>query len=100
MGAYMQPQGHVQVVTNLIDFGLNPQQALDAPRWQWIEGNKIYVESGFNPEIARALAKRGHDVRVSLQTASFGRGQVILRMDNGVLVGATEGRTGGNIAVI
>jgi len=100
MGAYMQPQGHVQVVTNMIDFGLNPQQALDAPRWQWIEGNKIYVESGFNPEIARALAKRGHDVRVSLQTASFGRGQIILRADNGALVGATEGRVGGNIAII
>ena len=100
MGAYMQPQGHVQVVTNMIDFGLNPQQALDAPRWQWIEGNTIHVEPGFNPEIARALAKRGHDVRVSLQTASFGRGQIILRADNGVLVGATESRTGGNIAII
>jgi gamma-glutamyltranspeptidase/glutathione hydrolase len=100
MGAYMQPQGHVQVVTNLIDFGLNPQQALDAPRWQWIEGNKIYVESGFNAEIARALIKKGHDVRVSLQTATFGRGQIILKTENGVLVGATEGRTGGNIAII
>ncbi|MDR1802163.1 MAG: gamma-glutamyltransferase family protein [Treponema sp.] len=99
MGAYMQPQGHVQVVTNMIDFGLNPQQALDAPRWQWIEGNKIHVESDFKPEIARALAKRGHDVRVSLQTASFGRGQIIT-MQDGALVGATEGRTGGNIAII
>jgi gamma-glutamyltranspeptidase/glutathione hydrolase len=100
MGAYMQPQGHVQVVSNMIDFGMNPQQALDAPRWQWIEGNKINVESGFNTEIARALSKRGHDVRVSLQTASFGRGQIILRADNGTLVGATEGRAGGNIAII
>ena len=100
MGAYMQPQGHVQVVTNMIDFGLNPQQALDAPRWQWIEGNKINVESGFNAEIARALIKSGHDVKVSLQTASFGRGQIILRADNGALVGATEGRTDGNIAII
>jgi gamma-glutamyltranspeptidase/glutathione hydrolase len=100
MGGYMQPQGHVQVVTNMIDFDMNPQQALDAPRWQWVEGNKINVEAGFNPEIARALVKRGHDVRVSLQTPSFGRGQIILRQDNGVLVGATEGRAGGNIAII
>jgi len=100
MGAYMQPQGHVQLLTNMIDFGLNPQQALDAPRWQWIDGCKIHVEPGFNPEIARALAKRGHDVSVSLQTANFGRGQCIIRLDNGVLVGATESRIDGNIACI
>ena len=43
MGGYMQPQGHVQVITNMIDFHLNPQQALDAPRWQWVEGLKILV---------------------------------------------------------
>ena len=98
MGGYMQPQGHVQAVTNMIDFGLNPQQALDAPRWQWLEGLKVQVEPGFDPEIARALVRRGHDVSVSLNTASFGRGQIILRMDNGVLAGATEGRTDGNIA--
>ncbi len=59
MGGYMQPQGHVQVITNMLDFGLNPQQALDAPRWQWIEGRKIHVEPGFNSEIVHALANRG-----------------------------------------
>ena len=100
MGGYMQPQGHVQVITNMIDFGLNPQQALDAPRWQWLEGRKVQVEAGFKAEIARALAKRGHEPSVSLQTSSFGRGQIILRQENGVLVGATEGRTDSNIACI
>ena len=100
MGGYMQPKGHVQVMTNMIDFGLNPQQALDAPRWQWIEGNRINVETGFRPEISRALARKGHDVSVSLLTGSFGRGQCILRMDNGVLIGATESRTDSNIAII
>jgi gamma-glutamyltranspeptidase/glutathione hydrolase len=100
MGGYMQPQGHVQVVTNMLDFGLNPQQVLDAPRWQWIEGRKIHVEPGFNPEIARALINRRHELTVSLQTANFGRGQCIIRLDNGVLVGATEGRTDGSIACI
>jgi len=98
MGGYMQPQGHVQVITNMLDFGLNPQQALDAPRWQWIEGRKIHLEPGFNPEIARVLATRGHEISVSLQTSSFGRGQCIVRLDNGVLVGATEGRTDGSVA--
>jgi len=98
MGAYMQPQGHVQVITNMVDFGLNPQQALDAPRWQWLSGRQVQVEPGFSAETARALAGRGHEVTVSLKTASFGRGQIILRQDNGVLVGATESRTDGNIA--
>jgi gamma-glutamyltranspeptidase/glutathione hydrolase len=98
MGGYMQPQGHVQVVTNLVDFGLNPQQALDAPRWQWVRGRSFSVEDRFNAEIARTLASMGHEVNISLSNTIFGRGQIILRLENGVLVGATEGRTDSNIA--
>jgi gamma-glutamyltranspeptidase/glutathione hydrolase len=98
MGGYMQPQGHVQVVTNLVDFDLNPQQALDAPRWQWKQGKSVIVESRFSAEIAHTLAARGHEVSVSLETPAFGRGQIILRKDNGVLIGGTESRTDSNIA--
>ncbi|GHU88237.1 gamma-glutamyltransferase [Spirochaetia bacterium] len=98
MGGYMQPQGHVQVVTNMVDFGLNPQQALDAPRWQWLQGRSFSVEDRFSAEMARALAAMGHEVNISLQNISFGRGQIILRQENGVLIGATEGRTDSNIA--
>jgi gamma-glutamyltranspeptidase/glutathione hydrolase len=98
MGGYMQPQGHLQVVTNLVDFGLNPQQALDAPRWQWLKGKTFIVEQGFSADIAKALARRGHEVSVSLDTSLFGRGQIILCGGNGVLVGATESRTDSNIA--
>ena len=98
MGAYMQPQGHVQVMTNYIDFHLDPQQALDAPRWQWLRDGTVTVESRFSSDLARALRRLGHDVRLDINTPSFGRGQMIVRLDNGVLVGGTESRTDSNIA--
>ena len=98
MGGYMQPQGHVQLITNYIDAHLDPQQALDAPRWQWMRDGSVTVESRFDPELARALERRGHRVRFDLETASFGRGQMIVRLQNGTLVGGTESRTDSNIA--
>ncbi|MBO4838587.1 MAG: gamma-glutamyltransferase family protein [Lachnospiraceae bacterium] len=98
MGAYMQPQGHVQVVTNFIDFCLDPQQALDAPRWQWVRGNELLVEKRFDPAMAAELARLGHQVRLEPSTPAFGRGQMILRTDSGVLIGGTESRTDSNIA--
>ena len=99
MGGYMQPQGHVQVMMNLIDFGMNPQDALDAPRWQWVGGKKIELEPGFGEEVAKELLKRGHEVKVNTDFTGFGRGQIILRNEEGVLVGATEPRTDGVVAV-
>ena len=98
MGGYMQPQGHVQTVMNFVDFHLNPQMALDAPRWQWISGKKVIVEPSFDNAIARQLAAKGHEISTALDSGSFGRGQMILRLDNGVLVGGTESRTDSNIA--
>jgi len=94
----MQPQGHVQVIMNMIDFGMNPQDALNAPRWQWIGGKKVEIEPGFQPEIAEALLKRGHEIKIQEDFTSFGRGQIILRDENGVLTGATEPRTDGCVA--
>ncbi|MBR5094391.1 MAG: gamma-glutamyltransferase family protein [Oscillospiraceae bacterium] len=99
MGGYMQPQGHVQVVMGMVDFHLDPQQALDAPRFQWLRDGSVTVESRFDPELARALQRRGHDLRVDLDTAHFGRGQIIQRLPGGVLVGGTESRTDSNIAL-
>ena len=100
MGAYMQPQGHLQVVMNTVDFGLDPQQALDAPRFQWLREGTVTVERRFDPELAEALRRRGHEVRLDLNTPSFGRGQMIRRLPNGVLVGGTESRTDSNIALL
>ncbi|KIY22429.1 gamma-glutamyltransferase family protein [Mesobacillus subterraneus] len=100
MGGYMQPQGHVQVIMNTIDFYLNPQAALDSPRWQWIEGNKVVVENTFPAHIAQALARKGHDIQFALDGGGFGRGQIIWRDPvTGVLSGGTESRTDGAIAV-
>ncbi len=98
MGAYMQPQGHVQVVMNYVDFHLDPQQALDAPRWQWMRDGTVSVETRFDQSLARGLQRRGHELRYDIDTPSFGRGQMIVRLSNGVLVGGTESRTDSNIA--
>lgn len=98
MGGYMQPQGHLQVVCNYVDGRLDPQQALDAPRWQWLRDGSVIVEDRFDAELARKLARRGHRVRVELDTSEFGRGQMIVRLDNGVLVGGCESRTDSLIA--
>ncbi|MEH7611784.1 MULTISPECIES: gamma-glutamyltransferase [Bacillaceae] len=99
MGGYMQPQGHVQVIMNSIDFHLNPQEALDAPRWQWIEEKIVEVEPNFPQEIVKELQAKGHEIKVAKDTGSFGRGQIIWRNeDSGVLMGGTESRTDGCIA--
>ncbi|WP_425147991.1 gamma-glutamyltransferase family protein [Deinococcus sp.] len=99
MGGFMQPQGHVQVIVNALRYGLNPQQALDAPRWQWLEGRRVEVEHGLGAPLSRELAARGHSVSVQLDAGSFGRGQIIWRDPvTGVLVGGSEPRADGLVA--
>lgn len=98
MGGYMQPQGHVQVIMNTLDFGLNPQMALDAPRWRWDKDKTVFVEGSFPEHIAKALAARGHDIQVTLDASGFGNGQIIWRDEKtGVLAGGTESRTDGAV---
>lgn len=99
MGGFMQPQGHLQVAMNLIDYGMNPQSALDAPRWQFKSGLEVEVEDLFNHDISRSLARRGHKISVNLEPNSFGRGQIIIRGKNGVLIGGSESRTDGSISI-
>ena len=98
MGGFMQPQGHVQVVMNTIDFGMNPQDALDAPRWQWMRDKSIHLEHHFNKVAAQALSQAGHDISLQLESSSFGRGQIIWKNADGVLAGGTEPRTDGQVA--
>ena len=98
MGAFMQPQGHVLVAVNTIDYHMNPQDCLDAPRIQWIGGKKIQLEDGVPAHIARELQAMGHEVEVISDCIDMGRGQIIWRTGNGLLMGATEPRCDGTVA--
>ena len=111
MGGGMQPQGHVQVLANQIDFGLNVQEAGDASRWQHEGDNEstgekmtesggyVNVESGIPYETVRELRKKGHDVRFDV--GGYGGYQAIkveMHDGNRVYVGASESRKDGQAA--
>ncbi|ELY45738.1 gamma-glutamyltransferase family protein [Natronorubrum tibetense] len=91
MGGYMQPQGHVQVLSNLVDYGMSPQAALDAPRWRYRESGSLGIEDRL-PNAAK-LARKGHDVGV-LPPVMFGGAQLVRRRGE-TLSGATEPRKDG-----
>lgn len=98
MGAFMQPQGQFQVLLNTIDYHLNPQAALDAPRWQWVGGKTIEMERAFPTAVVEELLRRGHDVVVKDDIQTYGRGQIIWRDEQGTLIGGTEPRADGGVA--
>jgi gamma-glutamyltranspeptidase/glutathione hydrolase len=81
MGGSMQPQGHVQLLLNLLDFGMEPQQAVDAARFRHMGGLRVAVER-ITPEVRAGLEALGHDV-VDWQRVAFGGAQVIIRLDRG-----------------
>jgi gamma-glutamyltranspeptidase/glutathione hydrolase len=103
MGGFMQPQGHFQVMSALLDDGLDPQVALDRLRWM-VDGESgsgvIALEGGINPKTVNALQQLGHQVQVIQGDgrAVFGCGQVILRDSNGVLYGGSDPRKDGQVA--
>ena len=80
MGANMQPQGHMQTLVRMLDYGQNPQAACDAPRWRYNAGLEINVEASLNTETAHGLQARGHQVGVINDSyQDFGAGQFIWR---------------------
>lgn len=99
MGGFMQPQGQVQVLVNTIDYGMNPQEALDAPRFQWMGGRVIEAEPEMGEAVIEELKNRGHLVQTVDSRIRMGRGQIIWRNEDGVLCGGTEPRADGSIAV-
>ncbi len=101
MGGFMQPQGHMQVVVALAEDGLDPQAALDRPRFcigDGTAGGAVSLEEGLPGTTVAALAEMGHPVAVvrGYERALFGRGQIILRdPETGVLCGGSDGRADG-----
>lgn len=98
MGGFMQPQGHVQVVVNTVDYHMNPQECLDAPRFQWVGEKKIQLEREVPAHVAQTLADMGHQVEIVNSNLDMGRGQIIWRMADGTLIGGTEPRADGTVA--
>jgi gamma-glutamyltranspeptidase / glutathione hydrolase len=106
MGGSMQPQGQVQVLMNMIDFGMNLQEAGDAPRFRiddtteptgerMTDGGSVFLETGFSMETMRDLTARGHTIHIGRD--GFGGYQAIKRV-NGVYFGASESRKDGQAA--
>ncbi|RJR35531.1 MAG: gamma-glutamyltransferase family protein [Desulfobacteraceae bacterium] len=108
MGAYMQPQGHFQVLVNMLDLGMAPQQALDMPRWCLStpdagsgaseQGGVVQVEEGWDRDLLYDLERRGHRLEyvTGFRRTLFGGGQIILRNPStGVLVGGSDPRKDG-----
>jgi len=113
MGGPMQPQGHVQLVVNQLDYGMNPQASIDAPRWQWLSDLSVDLERAVPEAIAQGLAARGHlltwsepwDVATTsirrtpagkfAMYGDFGKAQVICRRRDGTYVAGSEPRADG-----
>ena len=110
MGAAMQPQGQVQVLTNMLDFGMGLQAAGDAPRVrhegsteptgapQLAGGGTVHLEPGFDAATIEGLSRRGHRVEPSGSGAAFGGYQAVQRDPDGVYRGASESRKDGHAA--
>ncbi|WP_227133380.1 gamma-glutamyltransferase [Halorubellus salinus] len=95
MGGYMQPQGHVQIISNVVDYDMPIQKALDAPRWRYREDGSLALEPRLAEAMGGALNRRGHDTSV-LHTGMFGGAQLV-RNQEGTLSGATEPRKDGAV---
>jgi gamma-glutamyltranspeptidase/glutathione hydrolase len=93
MGGYMQPQGHVQVLSNIVDYDLPLQTALDRPRFRYRENGQTGIEERLTDTVPTKLTRKGHDVSV-LPPVLFGGAQIV-RNDDGTLSGATEPRKDG-----
>jgi gamma-glutamyltranspeptidase/glutathione hydrolase len=102
MGGNMQPQGHMQTLMRMMDYGQNPQAACDAPRWRFNAGLEINVEQQMNADVVRELSGRGHQMDVINDNyQDFGAGQFIWRAGDPAREGylaASDSRRDGLVA--
>ena len=95
MGGDMQPQGHVQMVTRVVDYHQNPQAAADAPRWKIAIDGSLLLEPAVSRETAEALSRRGHPVRIAeAGSLEFGAAQLVYRLEDGYLAASEPRRDG------
>ncbi|MFC1799057.1 gamma-glutamyltransferase [Thermodesulfobacteriota bacterium] len=97
MGGDMQPQGHTQFLTNIVDFKMNIQEAVDAPRIRHIEDKNVYVEEGISPATVKNLEKRGHQIQHGKAVVNQVGGAQAIWLDKkeNVLLGASDRRKDG-----
>ena len=98
MGGDMQPQGHAQFLINLIDFKMNLQEAVDAPRARHMQGMEVYLEEGISSKTASTLKEKGHHIaQIPSSVNQVGGGQAIyLDRNQNVLLGASDRRKDGS----
>jgi gamma-glutamyltranspeptidase/glutathione hydrolase len=95
MGGFMQPQGHVQVLSNMVDHGMDPQRALDAPRFMYQRGNEFLIDDFYGEDVYPELLNRGHALGIT-RGAVFGGGQIIaVDPESGALLAASAPRKDG-----
>jgi gamma-glutamyltranspeptidase/glutathione hydrolase len=94
MGGHMQPQGHVQIMTRIFDYGQTPQEVSDAPRWYWQKDDMVAVESGFSQETLEDLNRRGHKIITGLHEREFGGAQLIYRKGDFYIAGSDRRKDG------
>ncbi|CAM2886662.1 gamma-glutamyltransferase [Mycobacterium intermedium] len=94
MGGQMQPQGHVQLMVRIADYGQNPQAACDGPRFRWVQGLQVSCERGFPPATLDELRRRGHDLVEVDDYNQFGSCQAIWRLDDGYVAASDPRRDG------
>jgi gamma-glutamyltranspeptidase/glutathione hydrolase len=93
MGGAMQPQGHVQVLLNLLVFGMDIQQAIDAPRFRHLSGRTVALESPISAEVRARLSALGHNISTDSST-TFGGAQAIIRLPRGWVAGSDPRKDG------
>lgn len=94
MGGQYQATGHARVLSNMVDFGMDPQEALDAPRCFADPGDgRLHVERGYFPDVRDALQAKGH--KLHTPESAIGGAQMIVRRENGVYEGASDPRKDG-----